>query len=100
MRATPTQSSIEFLATQRLDEKDALFILKKVRWYVTLLRKFNTEYNKKKLEYWEAKADLLLRGIELTRGAIPKPNKNFKSLLQQLADGDLSIKKEDHECAA
>jgi hypothetical protein len=84
-------NTVEFMAQHRNDEKEALYILKKIRYYAALSRQYKTKYNANKLEHWEAKADKLLRGIPLSVGEL-NPTKNFKSLMQRYSEGELSYR--------
>ncbi len=78
--------TIEEKAIMRADEKEALYILSRMRYFASLLRRNRTEYNSHKLEFWENKADVLLHHLDVPLSKL-KPTRNFKSLLEQYKEG-------------
>lgn len=79
----------EFLAKQHIDEKKALFILKKLREFTHRSKKEKTEWVRKSLLYWGKMADDLLNDVPEEIYTDYKP---FKSLMVQRAEGLLSTK--------
>jgi hypothetical protein len=78
--------SEEEIAIKRYEEKQALVILKRLRFFASLSKKHNTGYASQKLRFWERKADLLIGNVDevdLT------PTYNFKSLMEQKREGSL-----------
>ena len=80
-------NDIEFLATLHQQEKESLFILKSLRTWMKRLAYDKSEYNKAMVLWWSKKADNLFEGKAVNNPIHIKP---FKSLMQQLADGELS----------
>jgi len=89
----------EFLSTMHHEATEALYILRMLRnWMDRDSREGGSTYHTKNMvKYWCKKADDLYAGIPHENSIVPKP---FKSLMQQLAEGELSYKQIPHEAAA
>lgn len=93
-------NNAEFLAELHLQEKESMFILRQLRnWMQRLSNSIGEDKsnNKRMVEYWGKKADDLFEGKVLNEPIVFPP---FKSLMEQLADGELSYKEQQHESAA
>lgn len=88
---------IEFLSTLHHEGSEALYILRMLRNWMEREEREDTYHTKNMVKYWCKEADELYLGIPHENSIIPKP---FKSLMQQLAEGELSYKQDIHESAA
>lgn len=77
----------EFLAELHSQEKESLFILKSLRNWMKRKEFDAGIHSTRMVEYWGKKADDLFENKLPNRPIELKP---FKSLMQQLADGELS----------
>lgn len=90
------EGNAEFLAELHLQEKEAMFILRQLRNWMDRLDRTEYAVDKsncnKMIKYWCRKADAIYEGKAMNEPIEPRP---FKSLMQQLADGELSYKNQD-----
>jgi len=86
-RETLEPRDFEFLATLHSQEKESLFILKSLRTWMKRMEFDAGTHSKNMVAYWSKKADDLFENKLSNRPIELKP---FKSLMQQLADGELS----------
>ena len=90
------EGNVEFLSEHYQEASEALYILRMLRnWMQRGEREIElngkqTFHQKNMVKYWAKKADDLYMGIPHENSVEPKP---FKSLMQQLAEGELSYKK-------
>jgi len=95
---TESLPDLEFLSTMHQEGKEALYILRMLRnWMDRDAKEGAAFHTKNMVKYWSKKADDLFLGIPHENSIEPKP---FKSLMQQLAEGELSYKPIEHEAAA
>jgi hypothetical protein len=80
-------NDIEFLATLHQQEKESLFILKSLRNWMKRKEFDAGQHSTHMVAYWSKKADELFENKLPNRPIEIRP---FKSLMQQLADGELS----------
>lgn len=89
------EGNVEFLSTHNHEASEALYILRMLRnWMQRGEREIElggkqTFHQKNMVKYWCKKADDLYNSIPHENKVEPKP---FKSLMQQLSEGELSYK--------